>query len=104
MLGQEQLKQTPHIDNKLQTAAGLSLFVCMRLNSYMNECIRCTHFTYAPVKIYFHRCAFHLSVNELNGVLVSGATQRMEAHAYLEDHVIDPNFPAITAAMWINSH
>lgn len=34
MLGQEQLKQTPHTDNK-QTAADLS--VCTSFSSYMNE-------------------------------------------------------------------
>ena len=48
-------------------------------------------------------CVFHPSVNELKGSW-SWEPQWMEALTYLEDHVIDPNFPAITAAVWINSH
>lgn len=60
---------------------------------------------YGAVKIYFHNRVCQLSVNELKGGSELGAMRRgRERSRVLEDHVIDPRFPAITAAEWINSH
>lgn len=56
--------------------------------------------SYLPMR---DMCVGHLSVNELKGQRVGSFTAERSC-VFFEDHVIDPNFLPIAAAVWKYSH